>query len=121
MVASSILLLVLSSATMAVGFGVRHVGHTRRVAEAERIAATKIEEMLIVGSRGPLPGSGNERFAADGRVDADGPYAATWKVEMDQPVPLGARLRVEVTWNEGTVHKISLTTYLVPEPGPVGP
>lgn len=112
MVASAILLAVLASATMAVGFGMRHIGHTRRLGEAERVAAMQLEELLIRNRRGPLPPAGTGRFDNDGRVDADGAYRMAWSLEPGQPVPEGARLSVEVSWDEDGRRAVTLRTYL---------
>ncbi len=131
MVASSILLIVLTSTSMAIAFGVRHVGHTRRVAEAERIAASQMEALLIEGRRNaplldnsgrfatprPRDTAGRQRFSADGRADKDGDYFAKWTIQLNKPVEGGLRLRVDVTWDEDGQRGIGLTTYFVlPDP-----
>ena len=131
MIAASILLIVLTSTSMAIAFGVRHVGHTRRVAEAERIAAAQMESLLVDGRRTaavvdpngrfavprPRNNGGSQRFSADGRADDDGDYTATWTIQSDRPVVGGLRLHVEVSWQENGPRSLGLTTYFeVPDP-----
>ena len=132
MVASAILLTILTSTASAVAFGVMHVGHSRRVAEAERIAAGQMEALIVEGRLAvpttdpfgrfnvPTPPSqrGSNRFSSDGRPQAAGDYLAQWTVEEDRPIVGGLRLHVKVDWEDrGARRSLGLTTYYVlPDP-----
>lgn len=121
MVASAILIVVLSSAAMTIGFGVRQVGRSRRTADAERIAASHLEQLLIENRTRALAPAGRLTFSADGRLDPAGPYHSEWTLERNRPVPNGSRLRVTVRWDDAGPRNIGLTTYLVPPPPPPSP
>ena len=114
MIASAILIVVLSSSAMAISFGVQQVGRSRRTADAERIAASHLEQLLIENRGRDIARSGTVVFAADGRVDGSGPYRSSWTVERRRPIPIGARLQVTVSWVDGGARKIGLATYLAP-------
>lgn len=132
MVASAILLAVLTATASAIAFGVGTIGHSRHVADAERIAAGQMEALIVEGHEqdplldpfgrfaAPRPRNiaGTQRFAADGRADAEGEYVAKWTVQENRPIVGGLRLRVDVSWREGgTPRSIGLTTYFViPDP-----
>jgi hypothetical protein len=121
MVASAILIVVLSSAAMTLGFGVRQVGRSRRTADGERIAASHLEQLLIENRTGTIADTGTLIFAADGRLDPSGPYRSTWTLDHNRPVPSTSRLRVTVAWDDAGPRNIGLTTYLPPPPPPTPP
>lgn len=131
MVANAVLAIVLSAAAAAIAFGVKHVGHARRLGEAERIGGSQMEALIAeahalaptISARGgfTVPAfrnvRGEQRFASDGRPAADGEYTASWVIENDRPIPRAQHLSLTVTWREDTERSLRLATYFTqPDP-----
>jgi len=111
MVAMTIMLIILSSTVAVISFGATVMGKYRRHAEAERIAASHMESLLRLRS---VPSSGSERFSADGRVDAGGPYVSSWQLQTNRPIRSAGRLVVTVA--DGAPHEAQLVTYILMVP-----
>jgi type II secretory pathway pseudopilin PulG len=112
MVAGAILAIVLASTAGAMAFGFSTASHTRRVAAAERAAASHLEALMLEDERRPLPARGSVRLNEEGQQDPDGLFTSTWALDPNRPVPGAFRLAVEVTWSDGLARRLRLVTYL---------
>ena len=112
MVAGAILAIVLASAAAAMTFGFTNAAHTRRVAAAERVAASHLESLILEDELRNVPARGQVRFTEEGQASPDGLFTSTWSLDPNRPVPGAFRLAVEITWSDVIPRRLRLVTYL---------
>jgi hypothetical protein len=112
MVAGAILGIVMASVAAALSFGFSTTSHARRLAAAERAAASHLEMLLLENALRPLPARGSVRLNEQGQKDPEGLFTSTWSFDPNRPVPGAFRLAVELTWRDGIERRLRMATYV---------
>ena len=110
---ASILLIGITVLSQGIPVVLRLIEHDRKLADADRVAVTAIEDLIARELDGTLnAGNGMERYNDNAQRDGSGRYAAQWRVVNDFTVPRGRLIEITVVWDErGVARRYTLTSF----------
>jgi hypothetical protein len=112
-ITAAVLLIGISALTQGVPIALRLIEHDRKLAIADRVAVTAIEELIAQETARTLhAGSGTDRYNARAQRDGVGPFVANWRVVDDFTVRRGRLIEITVVWDErGDTRRFTLTSF----------
>lgn len=110
---ASILLIGITVLSQGVPLALRLIEHDRKLADADRVAVTAVEDIIARETAGTLAaGSGVDWYNARAQRVDDGTFAAQWRVVDGYTIPRGRLIEVTVIWDErGVARRSTLTTF----------